>query len=294
LLEQNSPASLIRAARVSARPSSTPITKPFLKFPGGKHRLVPRIRAHLPLGRRLVEPFAGSAAVCVGTNYPRYLIADANGDLINLYQHLKREGEAFIAYCKSFFIDAYNRAEVYYAFRALFNETDDLRWKAALMQYLGRHTFNGLIRYNSRGEYNAPFGRYKRPYFPEAEMRAFLEMTKRAIFVHQDFIETMRACRRGDVVYCDPPYTPLSDTAYFTDYNAGGFGVEDQQALAELALTLSRRGIPVLISNHDTPFIRELYVGAHIEAFTVQRFISQDITNRAKVGEVLAVFSADP
>jgi DNA adenine methylase len=104
-------------------------------------------------------------------------------------------------------------------------------------------------------------------------------------------VKTMQRARRGDVVYCDPPYTPLSETANFTDYSAGGFGVEDQKMLAELAEQLARRGIPVVISNHDTPFIRELYANARIEALQVQRYISQDILNRRKAAEVLAIFS---
>jgi site-specific DNA-adenine methylase len=84
------------------------IVRPFLKWPGGKHRLLPRIRAVLPPGRRLIEPFTGSCAVSLGTDYPRYLLADANHDIINLYLHLKRERWSFIDYCRSFFQEAYN------------------------------------------------------------------------------------------------------------------------------------------------------------------------------------------
>jgi DNA adenine methylase len=267
------------------------IVRPFLKWPGGKHRLLPRICAVLPPGQRLIEPFAGSCAVSLGTEYPRYLLADANHDIINLYLHLKRERQSFIDYCCSFFQETYNRAEIYYALRALFNETSDLRLKAALFVYLNRHTYNGLCRYNAQGQFNAPFGRYKLPYFPEAEMQTFIAKAKQVTFLRSDFVETMQRARRGDVVYCDPPYTPLSETANFTDYSTGGFGVEDQETLAELAEQLARRGIPVVISNHDTPFIRELYANARIEAFQVQRYISQDILNRRKAAEVLAIFS---
>jgi len=265
--------------------------KPFLKWAGGKYRLVERIREALPKGNRLIEPFVGSGAVFMNTDHSSYLLSDVNADLIFLFQQLKEEGPTFIEYCKSFFTASNNSEEVFYEFREKFNSTKDPREKAALFVYLNRHCFNGLCRYNSKGKFNVPFGRYKSPPFAEAEMIAFHEKAKRATFLQSDFRTIMLNAQSGDVVYCDPPYVPLSKTSNFTDYAAGGFGYEQQTLLAELAEELRSRGVPVLISNHDTDFTRDAYKAAEIKAFDVQRFISSNSSNRGKAAELLAVFS---
>jgi DNA adenine methylase len=264
--------------------------RPFLKWPGGKHRLVPRILKLLRPGRRLVEPFVGSGALFLSARYPHNLLADSNADLINLYRQLRDEGEPFVAYCRTFFDPAYNRAECYYAFRALFNTTADARLKSALFVYLNRHCYNGLCRYNASGAFNTPFGRYRAPAFPDKEMRHFYRRLHDTEIECADFRETMAAAIEGDTVYCDPPYTPLSATARFTDFAAGGFGWELQQELAGQARQLAQRGIQVVISNHDTPEIRSLYREAAISSFPVRRLISRDADNRNAVDEILAVF----
>jgi len=158
--------------------------------------------------------------------------------------------------------------------------------------YLNRHCYNGLCRYNSRGEFNTPFGRYSRPYFPEKEMQYFIRAAGRAEFLNTSFADSMKLAERGDIVYCDPPYAPLSATAYFTDYHSGGFRWEQQLLLACLAEELAGRGVRVVISNHDTKPVRELYqhAGASIKRFQVRRNISCNAGKRGNVGELLAVF----
>ncbi len=264
--------------------------RPFLKWPGGKYRIVHEIKKRLPPGERLVEPFVGSGAVFLNTDYPAYWLNDNNADLINLYRTLKSEGEEFIRYCRSFFVPENNTAERYYELRETFNATKDVVLKSALLVYLNRHGYNGLVRYNAHGGYNVPFGQYKRPYFPEDEMRYFYQRAQAAEFTVADFTEVMTAARPGDVFYCDPPYVPLSDTANFTTYSAGGFSIEQQKELARFAVKLARAGIPVLISNHDTEFIQQAYQKAQITRLQVPRFISCDGANRGKAGEVLALF----
>lgn len=243
-------------------------------------------------GRRLIEPFAGSAAVFLNTEYEENIVADSNADLIQLYLHLVNEGETFIDYCRTLFGPHGNTRERYYELRTDFNKTADLRRRAALFLYLNRHCYNGLCRYNSRGAFNTPFGRYIEPRFPAAEMRSFITAARRATFVHAGFRDSMELARRGDAVYCDPPYVPLSRTAYFTDYDVDGFDWQDQEDLVETASRLARRGVQVVISNHDTESIRRLYgdAGARIEYFSVQRNISRDTSRRERVGELLAVF----
>lgn len=266
--------------------------KPFLKWAGGKYRLVERIKDQLPPGQRLVEPFAGSGALFLNTDYPFYLLCDSNADLINLYRILKEEGDHFIEHCRRYFTLAANRAEIYYRLRDRFNETENRVEKAALFLYLNRHGYNGLCRYNTSGAFNTPFGKYKKPYFPEKEMRYFAQRARRAIFACRDFRETMAAARPGDIVYCDPPYVPLSSTANFTEYSSGGFGPGEQRALAKLAGELAGRGIPVLLSNHDTAFTRQIYRSAHLTFFKVRRFISCRGESRGRAAELLALFKA--
>lgn len=266
--------------------------RPFLKWAGNKYQILERIGAVLPPGKRLIEPFAGSGAVFLNTHYSQYLVTDNNGDLIKLYLTLQAEGESFISYCKSFFTESNNSKSCYYDLRKIFNSTTETRLKSALFVYLNRHCYNGLCRYSLQGSFNTPFGKYKKPRFPEDEMRHFYTKAKNAIFLPADFREVMRAAGKGDVVYCDPPYVPLSATASFTTYSSGGFGIDDQVELAELARQLAGRGVPVLISNHATEFTLSAYKGASIELFDVQRYISCDGANRGRAGEVLALFDA--
>lgn len=266
--------------------------KPFLKWAGNKYQIIERVKDVLPNGNRLIEPFAGSGAVFLNTDYSRYVLADSNADLINLYQTLKKEGDSFIDYARKLFTQKNNSETAFYKLRDKFNTTQDVRVKSALFIYLNRHGFNGLCRYNLKGEFNVPFGRYTKPYFPELEMSYFQLKARKSAFKHADFEKTMRAAKPGDVVYCDPPYVPLSMTANFTSYSKGGFGRDQQLKLARLAEELAKGGITVVISNHDTEFVHKAYAKAKIFQFDVQRFISCDGANRGKAAEVLAVFLA--
>ena len=264
--------------------------KPFLKWAGGKYRIIDKIKAALPVGSRLIEPFAGSGAVFLNMDYPDNLIADSNADLINLFRHVQSGGKEFIKYCQQFFVSDNNQADVFYHLRAEMNTTSDLQLKAALFIYLNRHCFNGLCRYNGKGKFNVPFGRYIKPMLPEQELLNFWSKSQFAKFEVADFITTMNRAEPGDVVYCDPPYVALTATANFSDYTKDKFGLREQQELADLAVKLMLKGIPVIISNHDTEFTRTAYAAAKIDAFDVRRSISSDASNRQKVGELLAIF----
>ena len=267
-------------------------TRPFLKWPGGKYRLIKRIKDVLADGQRLIEPFTGSGAVFLNTDYQNYLLADTNPDLINLYHHLTDEGLPFINYCRTFFNQSNNNKKQYYKFRLEFNQVSNIRRKSALFLYLNRYCYNGLVRYNSRGEFNTPFGRHTAPYFPDKEMKQFLQAANNAEFINLNFEECMKKANDGDVIYCDPPYAPLSETSNFTDFHTAGFSWQDQLQLVNLSSELANRGVQVVISNHDTKIIRKIYIdaGAKITRFKVQRMISSDAINRARVGELIAVF----
>ncbi len=267
--------------------------RPILKWPGGKFRLLGAILPALPPGKRLVEPFVGSGALFMNADYPAFLLCDLNADLIDFYQALSRDGEDFIDECRALFAGRANEREEYFRRRERFNRLERGAERAALFLYFNRHGYNGLIRYNAAGEFNVPFGRYARPYFPEAEMLAFREKTRRARvdFRVADFRETFAKLKKGDVVYADPPYIPLSATANFTGYAGNSFGPAEQEELAALAGRARERGIPVAISNHDSAEARRLYRdAARIEGITVRRFISCNGEKRGMVGELLAVY----
>ena len=265
--------------------------RPFLKWAGNKYTCLEILQKHLPKGQRLVEPFMGSAALSLNADFGRYLLADINRDLVTLYNYLQQEGPKFINYCARHFTQNNNTGEVYYSKREKFNQLKASRQRAALFLYLNRHGYNGLCRYNLSGGYNVPFGRYKKPYFPRQEMLHFHEKSHAIAIHHKDYVSTLEEAKQGDVIYCDPPYAPISKTAAFTSYAARSFGQPSQEKLAELALqTSKKRGIPVLISNHDLPFTRHLYKGADFSMLSVKRSISQNGATRKPVDEILAFF----
>jgi len=265
--------------------------KPFLKWPGNKYKIIERIKRELPSGNRLIEPFVGSGAVFLNTDYNSYILGDINQDLISLFMILKSDGQGFINYAKTFFSKDNNSEDRFYELRDLFNSTNDSYEKAAIFIYLNKHAYNGLCRYNLRGHFNAPYGRYKRPYFPEIELLEFHKKSPKAEFVCQGFHKTFEQARKGDVIYCDPPYEPLSKTSNFTSYSSSNFNRFDQEALANMARSAASRGITVVVSNHDTEYVHSAYNGAKIEQFEVQRYISCKGDERNRVGEILAIFS---
>jgi DNA adenine methylase len=273
---------------------AAPVTKtrPFLKWAGNKYRIIDRVRNQLPPGKRLIEPFAGSGAVFLNTHYDHYLLTDTNPDLIHLFNFIKDEGDKFIRYARRLFTDNNNNEKEYYLKRDKLNHSNNLRQRAALFIYLNRHGYNGLCRYNASGGFNVPFGRYVRPYFPEKEMHKFHIKAQRAEFQIASFESAFSQAKTGDVIYCDPPYVPLSESASFTSYSAGGFSLEQQQQLAEMSKCTAKKGIPVLVSNHNTEFTRQVYKSANrLDEFYVQRFISCNGQKRNHAGEVLALYS---
>lgn len=268
--------------------------RPFLKWAGGKYAIRQHILDLLPNGKRLIEPFAGAGAIFLNSHYESYLIGEKNNDLILLYQFLQKEGLDFIHDAKGYFTPKNNCVEKYMAFRKKFNDLLEKpkknRERALLFLYLNRHGYNGLCRYNSTGGYNVPFGRYSSPFFPEKAMKYFYEKSQNAVFKYADFRETLEEAQTGDIVYCDPPYVPLSKTAYFSSYIKDVFSEQEQKDLATMAKKLARQGIPVIISNHDTQATREYYKHAKIIQLDVPRLISRDINNRQKTSEIIAFF----
>ena len=263
----------------------------FLKWAGGKFSLIEDITAKLPQAKKLIEPFVGAGSVFLNTNYSKYLLNDINADLINLYNIVKHQSSDYITDSAKFFTPTFNEEQRYYQIRQEFNDSEDIYERAIFFLYLNRHGYNGLCRYNNSGKFNVPFGRYKAPYFPEKELVYFAEKSQLATFTCDSFEKVFARARKNSVIYCDPPYAPISKTAMFNSYAAGGFTLDNQIKLASLARrTGYKRNIPVLVSNHDTEFTRDIYQGADMTELQVSRFISQNGSTRIKVAELLALF----
>ncbi len=264
----------------------------FLKWAGGKYTISQIIVQTLPKGDRLIEPFVGAGSIFLNSDYSHYILNDINQDLINLYRILQEKPQQFIQDAAALFTPENNQSEAYYRFRQAFNESNDRYFRALIFLYLNRHGYNGLCRYNKSGGYNVPFGRYKKPYFPEKELQFFAEKAKKATFVCEGYRETFARVKQGDVVYCDPPYVALSKTASFTSYAGNCFGLDEQADLANAAEDVSqRKKVSVLISNHDTIWTRKIYENAsNISTLKVSRTISQNIATRKKVFEILALY----
>lgn len=233
----------------------------------------------------------GAGSVFLNTDYDAYILADINSDLINLYNIVKLRTDDFVRDARTLFADEFNNSDQFYLLREEFNTSTEPYRRALLFLYLNRHCYNGLCRYNLRGEFNVPFGRYKKPYFPEEELYWFAEKSRNATFVCEHYRDTMAKAAAGAVVYCDPPYAPLSATANFTAYHTNSFSIADQRSLAHLAHQLSVESrVPVLISNHDTELTRDWYQHAALYVVKARRTISRNILGRSKVNELLALY----
>lgn len=255
-----------------------------LKWAGNKTAIMPELIKHLPAGPRLVEPFAGSCAVMMATDYPHYLVADINPDLINLYSVIKSGSDLFTTIAKELF-SKNNTAENYYGIRKEFNHDRQwpAEWRAAMFLYLNRHCYRGLCRYNQSGHFNSPYGNYKSPYFPENEIQAFAEKAQRATFICASYDETLALLQTGDVVYCDPPYDGT-----FSGYHTAGFTEDDQYHLASILERWSSEGHPVIVSNSDTSLTRSLYRNFTRHRITAKRSMGVAAGDGKSATEIIA------
>lgn len=266
-----------------------------LKWVGSKVRIMPQLRDHLPEGKRLVEPFAGSCAVMMNTDYDEYLIADLNPDLVNLYKVMTYYTDAFLNELDLMFSagalgDQESRAVYYYAIREAFNLSGKALGSesveaAVRFMYLNRHGFNGLCRYNRRGQFNVPFGKYKKNYFPLKEVRAFAEKAKRATFITAHYSETLALVRAGDVVYCGPPY--LTESGNFTSYTESGFSYLDQGRLARKLRRLTENGVSVVASNSDLEMVHYLYAGFEAVKVNAPRSVGAAAASQKSAAELI-------
>jgi len=211
--------------------------------------------------------------------------------LINVYNVIRDNIEDLIADLKKH----KNEADYFYKIREMdrnkekYNKLSDVE-KASRILYLNKTCYNGLFRVNQQGEFNAPFGRYKNPNIVNEEvLRAVNNYFNKAeiTFKCGDFVEAVQGIRKGDLVYFDPPYDPISDSANFTGYNRNGFSRREQIRLKRLCDRLNRKGINFLLSNSATEFILDLYKDYNITIVQAKRAINSKGNKRGSVDEVL-------
>lgn len=261
---------------------------PFVKWAGGKGRLLAQLEPFLPPAyNAYIEPFLGGGAFYLALEPERALLADLNEDLMSCYRVIREDVDGLLAALTSY--DA--REDSYYAVRA--QQPADLLpvARAARFIYLNKACYNGLYRVNAGGQFNVPFGRFRgRPWLSGAEnLRAMATLLRDAELVTAPYWETLARATRGDFVYIDPPYQPLSATASFTAYTSGAFGERDQRTLATLFAELSSRGCLLMLSNSDTPLIRSLYASYRIEEVRATRMINSDPLARGAITELVVL-----
>jgi DNA adenine methylase len=264
--------------------------RPIVKWIGGKAKLLPELRKHLPKRfGRYFEPFIGGGALFFDLEPAAAVIGDKNEQLVNLYRSIAYEPEGV-----EFFLSSLRgrlTEEDYYLARNTMNggaahtvET------AALMVYLNKTCFNGLWRVNARGHMNAAWGHYTSPRFPtREEIHDMSHVLCRSTIVCGDFELALGGVRAGDLVYLDPPYVPASKTANYTGYTADGFSPSDQMRLVEVVRTLQARDAYVIVSNSDTEATRALYHGLEIHSVHRQGTVNCDGDKRAVVPELIVV-----
>jgi DNA adenine methylase len=269
--------------------SSPPYSRPFLKWAGGKGRLIEQYQPYFPRGcRRYYEPFLGGGAIFfhVGHRCQGAVLADLNGELVNVYQCVRDQVEPLIQLLERH-VQHHSHSH-YYATRAQTDLRSPLH-RAARLIYLNKTCFNGLYRENSKGYFNVPMGRYKNPKICD---RTTLRLASQALQQTEVRCEPFegileRAWHPQDWVYFDPPYHPISATSRFTGYNRYGFTAEDQTRLRDTFAVLANRGVKVMLSNSDCPLIRDLYRDYNIHEIRAARAINSNARRRGKITELL-------
>lgn len=279
------------SAPVRVPQSDEELSRPFLKWPGGKFSAFRTIERYFPSTGRLIEPFAGAGSIFLNAGFASNLIADRNSDLINTYQALKEHAHALITLTQRFFND-YGTEEGYRMVKKNFNMMHYTRLeRAAAFIFINKHCFNGLVRYNLKGEFNVGWGSPKKAYFPFAEMEHFLSIADSCTFQCGSFETTISQAGAGDVIFCDPPYEPLPGKDGFTHYSGGSFRFDKQELLVEHLKAAHQRGATAIITNSGAPSIYELYRdnGFTVCEFENKRNISCKGDTRLRVNDIIAV-----
>lgn len=268
--------------------------KPFVKWAGGKRQILDKLIKYVPEDfNTYYEPFVGGGALFFELSPKNAVINDSNEELINVFRCIKDE-EKLTKMCNELnHHEANHSEEYYYKIRNIdrdknkFNKLSDYK-RAARTIYLNKACFNGLYRVNSKGEFNVPFGKKLKVNTYEGQnigiIHAYLNFNNIKI-LSIDFEEAVKDAKEGDFIYFDPPYD--SDTSTFNSYTEDGFSKDEQIRLSNVFKNLSDRGCYVMLSNHNTVLINELYKDFYIHKITAKRNINSNGKKRGKVEEVI-------
>ncbi|HNS95816.1 MAG TPA: DNA adenine methylase [Polyangiaceae bacterium] len=263
-----------------------PFAKPFVKWAGGKRKLVPLLLRHAPKTFGTYhEPFVGGGALFYALRPSRAVLTDANARLVRTYRGIRDDVEGVIERLRSYPHDH----DFFMKLRKTKVDEGSDADVAAWFVYLNKTGFNGLYRVNRNNEFNVPFGDQPNPTIcDEDNLRACSRTLRQTDIEVQDFSEVLTRARKGDLVYFDPPYLPLSASSSFVAYTQGGFGPQDHERLRDVALMLKRRGVHVLLSNSAHPLVRELYgKHFHIEEVLAARAINSRGDRRGPIRELV-------
>lgn len=268
--------------------------KPFVKWAGGKRQIIDKLKQYAPDEyNTYYEPFVGGGALLFELSPKKAVINDYNEELMNVFKCIKDETK-FSKMCTE--LNRYEVAhseEFYYEMRskdkekAKYLKMPDYK-KAARTIYLNKACFNGLYRVNKNNEFNVPFGKKTKVNTYDGQNLGiihsylnFNDITIQSI----DFEESVKSAKKGDFIYFDPPYD--SETSTFNDYTENGFGKEEQVRLARVYKELADKGCYVMLSNHNTNLIKELYKDYNIHHIEAKRNINSNGKKRGKVEEVI-------
>ncbi len=276
------------AGRLSAQAPAAP--GPIVKWVGGKTKLLGELGTRAPLTyRRYFEPFLGGGALFFRMAPSAAVLSDTNDDLIAMYRAVRDDVEGVIRALGKH--RAKHHEAYYYEVRERWNESRAKLGaceRAATFLYLNKTCYNGLWRVNRRGDFNVPAGRYENPTILDpAGLRAASRVLAAAMIEVAPFERVLDEAEGGDFVYFDPPYDPVSTTSSFTSYTMNAFGADEQAKLAAVFRALADRGCAVMLSNSDTPLIRKLYAGFHIDRVYCSRAINSKADSRGAVPEVI-------
>jgi DNA adenine methylase len=274
----------------SVLPAIAPLVepRPFLKWAGGKHHLIPQYSPYFPAQGAYdtyCEPFLGGGAIFFHLRPKQAVLMDINPELVNVYQQVQKNVGDLIELLREH-RDRHS-SEHYYHVRACIPVHPTER--AARLIYLNKTCFNGLYRENSKGQFNVPMGRYKNPgIFDVALLRAASKSLQVAVIKVAPFEEILTiACSDRDFVYFDPPYHPISSTSNFTGYNRFAFTSADHTRLRDVFAELCDRGVHTLLSNSNCDFVQALYKTFKIENILATRSINSKAQRRGKITELL-------
>ena len=280
------------------------MAEPFLKWVGGKRQLVPELLKHVPdTCARYYEPFVGGGALFFELRerkaFKHACLNDANLDLIHTYQQVRNHVEDVIDILDG--LDCGQKInglkEEYLKVRELFNHRSPINnpaRRAAWFIAMNAWGFNGLCRYNQKGGFNVPCGKFSKTpvLLSKADnLRAASIALKSAVIASTDFGASIHSAVKGDLIYFDPPYIPVNATSNFTGYTGVGFDMSHQHRLMAFAVALVDRGVHVILSNSDTPATRKLYKdkGFTLHEVQARRAVNSNASKRGKVGELIIV-----